>query len=157
MDIGAVLFILGLLGLVAAYVGRPLLEQRGLKVTEEDREFSSLLARRDRVLDALEELDMDRHMKKIDSDDYQRRRAELVSEGAEVLRQLDQLNANLEISTEGESADVEGRIEQQVIRLRQQKEKQPSTTYCPACGAEALASDRFCTQCGEPLVEEVTA
>lgn len=157
MDIGAVLFILGLLGLVAAFLGRPLVEQRGLQVTEEDKEFSSLLAQRDRVLSALEELEMDRAMSKIDQDDFDRRRSELVHEGAEVLRQLDQLNADLETPEAEAGADFDSRIEDQVIRLRQQKSNESSTKYCPACGAEALVSDRFCTQCGEPLAEEMTA
>lgn len=165
MDIGAILFILGLLGLVAAFVGRPLLEQKGLRVTREDVEFSSLLAQRDHILDALEELDMDRTMKKVDADDYERRRAELMREGAEVLRQLDALNDELDLTQPADDS-IEQAIEQQVEALRQaRRENQdeqaaaPESTkskYCPACGAAIDATDRFCTHCGEPLASGVS-
>jgi hypothetical protein len=153
MDIGALLFILGLLGLVAAFIGRPLLEQRGLAVTEEDVEFSSLLAQRDRILDSLEELDMDRSMNKVSQNDYQRRRAELVERGAEVLRQLDNLEQQLEWLEDEGRQQFEDTIEEQVKRLRQSRSKHEDVQYCPACGAKALPSDRFCTQCGEPIHE----
>ncbi|MFP3852674.1 MAG: zinc ribbon domain-containing protein [Anaerolineales bacterium] len=153
MEIGAILFILGLLALVAAYVARPLLKQRGMVVTEEDVEFSSLLAQRDRVLDALAELDMDRAMNKIDAHDYQRRRAELVKEGAELLRRIDELGAGHQAPSEGSAEDLESAIEAEVLKLRQRSSPDQSTKYCPACGAEALTEDKFCTQCGEPLAE----
>jgi hypothetical protein len=157
MEIGAVLFILGLLALVAAFVGRPLLEQRGLSVSEEDIEFSSLLAQRDRILDALEELDMDQAMNKVDPEDYQERRAQLVSQGAEVLRQLDAMSPGEERVRRESAESIEGSIEAEVIRLRKSRTKQTETQYCPACGSEALLEDRFCTQCGEPLVESVSS
>ena len=153
MEIGAILFILGLLALVAAYVVRPLLQQRGMVVTEEDVEFSSLLAQRDRVLDALAELDMDRAMNKIDAEDYQQRRAELMKEGAGLLRRIDELGADQRTSSEGPVEDLESSIEAEVMKLRQRSSPDQSIKYCPSCGAEALTEDKFCTQCGEPLAE----
>jgi hypothetical protein len=162
MDIGAILFILGLLGLVVAFVGRPLLEREGQKVTREDVEFSSLLAQRDHILDALEELDMDRTMKKVEPEAYDRRRAELMREGADVLRQLDSLNAEL-ATPEPAEGSIDEAIEEQIQRLRQdqqsehgQRTTESKVSYCPACGAKTKAADRFCTNCGESLVEEVS-
>jgi hypothetical protein len=89
MDIGSILLILALLILVAVFVFRPVLERKSVLVSEEDQSESALLAERDRILDAIQELDFDHTMGKIPPDDYPGQRTQLLQRGADVLRQLD--------------------------------------------------------------------
>ncbi len=89
MDIGSILLILALLILVGVFVFRPVLERKSVPVSEEDRSESALLAERDRIIEAIRELDFDNVMGKIPADDYPGQRAQMLQRGAEILRQLD--------------------------------------------------------------------
>jgi len=150
MDIGSILAGLALLALVAAFVGRPLFERSGTRVADQDRQLSSLLAERDRVLTSLQDLDMDRAMNKILEEDYQAQRTELLAEGAGILRQIDALQP-ADVDQEA-ATDLEREIEREVARLRS-AESPVETNFCPACGAEVSPADHYCMQCGEPLME----
>lgn len=150
MDIGSILAGLALLALVAAFVGRPLFERSGVRVADEDRELSSLLAERDRVLSLLQEMDMDRAMNKVLEEDYRAQRADLLKEGAAILRKIDSLQPSEVIAED--ASDFEREIEREVARIRQ-AEKPVADRYCPACGADVSPDDRYCMQCGEPLME----
>jgi hypothetical protein len=89
MDIGSILLILALMILVGVYILRPVMERKSVLVTEEDRSESALLAERDRILDAIQELDFDHTMGKIPAEEYPMQRAQLLQRGADILRQLD--------------------------------------------------------------------
>ena len=74
MDIGSIFLILALLILVALFVSRPFIsrsqETVSLTLDPQDHERSSLLAERDRLLNALQELDFDATLGKIPEEDY---------------------------------------------------------------------------------------
>ncbi len=98
MDLGSIFLIIALLCLVALYIVRPLLEvkpprEEALKsigeVSREDQKHSALLAERDRVLNALSELDFDYAVGKIPDEDYPSQRSALMEHGVKVLRELD--------------------------------------------------------------------
>ncbi|HWQ83818.1 MAG TPA: hypothetical protein VN363_04580, partial [Anaerolineales bacterium] len=98
MDIGSILIILALLIPVVLFIARPfyeprLIEQEGLN-QHEDHDLSGLLAERDRILNALQELEFDHVLGKIPDEDYPAQRAWLVQQGADVLRRLDQIQAS---------------------------------------------------------------
>jgi hypothetical protein len=82
---------------VALYVSRPFLEKTAPATPEMEQanmvehERSSLLAERDRIIGALQELDFDSALGKIPEEDYPEQRARLLQKGADVLRQLDVL------------------------------------------------------------------
>lgn len=84
MDIGSILLILGLLLLVTLFIARPLMEKRSVVVSQEEHELSALLAERDRLLNALQELDFDYAMGKIPEEEYPAQRSVLLQRGAEV-------------------------------------------------------------------------
>jgi hypothetical protein len=154
MDLATILISLALILLVGAYLARPFVERSAIRVTAADHERSALLAGRERVLAGLEELDMDRTMGKLDEDDYQQQRLELLTEGAQILRRLDDLApAASSRAPDLSSADVEleARIERQVELLRASNTGQGQTAFCPACGHKTQAGDSFCTLCGQPL------
>lgn len=177
MDIGSIFLILALLVLVALFISRPFFEKAKPSVVlaerQEDHERSYLLAERDRLLNALQELDFDYDLHKIPEEEYAPQRALLLQRGAEVLRHLDAQVAQVA------AASAEDRIEAAIAarravtatsapngrkqtvavaapddaleamladrrRVRQEK----ASGFCPQCGGPVQKSDRFCPKCG---------
>ena len=88
MDIGAIFFTLAVVTLVGMYVGQPFIQRRGRRATQEDQEYSTLMAEYDRTVNTLQELDFDNSLDKVPAEDYPKQRAELLAKGAELLRQV---------------------------------------------------------------------
>ncbi|MFM8322184.1 MAG: zinc ribbon domain-containing protein [Chloroflexota bacterium] len=96
MDLGSIFLILALLLLVALFVARPFLEKErsaAQPVIKDplDHELSALLSERDRLLNAIQELDFDHALGKIPEEDYPPQRGVLLQHAAGVLRRLDEL------------------------------------------------------------------
>jgi hypothetical protein len=116
MDIGSIFLILGLLVLVSLFIIYPLFERSATAVSQEEHEYSALLAERDRLLNALQELDFDYTLGKIPEEDYPAQRAGLLQRGAEVLRLLDTYQA--ETPTGAGLANAEARMEDAIAARR---------------------------------------
>jgi hypothetical protein len=153
MDIGAILLAMALLILVASYLARPLTERRLGAATEEHSEISSLLAEQERILALIDELEMDRAMKKISASDYQSQRSAWIEEGAGVLRRLDELGLKPAAVAEGPTSALESRLEAEIATLRDDLKERDRVRFCPTCGHEIIPGDRFCTECGASLEE----
>lgn len=167
-SIGSILMILAVAIGVALYVAQPFFERRTRRMASETRESSALLAERDRVVNALQELDFDFKLNKIPADDYPVQRAALLQKGTEILKQLDALHL-VERTTSAEdrvekavaarradlaSAQATPRDDDEVeamIASRRKSRKEKSGGFCPRCGKPALATDRFCPSCGKSL------
>jgi hypothetical protein len=112
MDIGSLLLILALLIVVRWFIARPLFERQatiiGTLPDQQDHAVSTLLAERDRILNALQELDFDHALGKIPEEDYPAQRAVLVQQGAQILRQLDELDQ--QPATDDQEARLEAAI-----------------------------------------------
>jgi hypothetical protein len=150
MDIGSILIILALLIVVVGFIARPILEKRGVSVTDSSRKISALQADRDQVLMVLQELDMDHTMGKILTEDYDAQRPSLVARGARILRELDQLGAltATTIKSNGhEDQDMDAVIEAEIMR-RRKTPTDKSAGFCSQCGNALQVGDRFCTSCG---------
>ena len=187
MDIGSILLILALFILVALFIARPLLDHKqsrgramqgepkvSAQVTTEEQAYFTLLAERDRVLNALQELDFDYTLGKIPEEDYPGQRAGLVQRGATILRQIDAITQEEVTSAEArlEAAIAARRItaEQKVpepngvsqaddpleamiaARRRSQAKAEKAAGFCARCGNPLQKSDRFCPKCGEPSI-----
>ena len=171
MDIGAILILLALLIGVGLYLAAPLMNKRVRRVTQESQEGSTLMAERDRVITALQELDFDFKLGKIPDEDYPAQRAELLQKGADVLKKLDALKA---ASSSGH--DAEARLEKAVaarradsaaeadkpepisddeiesmLAARRKARGNKSSGFCPRCGKPVLVSDKFCPNCGKAI------
>ena len=90
MDLGAILFLLALLIAVGLFLAAPLMRGARPRPLDESPEVSALLAERDRVINALQELDFDFKLGKVPEDDYPAQRTELLQRGASILKELDQ-------------------------------------------------------------------
>ena len=170
MDIGSIFLILAVLVPVVLYIARPLMERSATVVTVEEHDYSALLAERDRILNAVQELDFDHTLGKIPDEEYPAQRANLMRTGADILRQIDEYES---ISTEP-IPPADDRIEAAIAarkkaalpvdpndelealianRRRSQKENdQPKMSgFCPQCGNCVKETDRFCPKCGKSL------
>jgi len=167
MDIGSILLILGILVVVALYISQPLMNRHSTAVSEHDHEYSMLLAERDRILNALQELDFDNILGKIPEDSYPAQRTELLQRGAAILQQLDehfdpetaddmgvQLEAILDTHREdtagSEHPSSDDKLEA-TIASRRRAQKSRSGGFCPHCGHALKQSDRFCSKCGNSI------
>lgn len=175
MDLGSVMLILALALGVGIFVSLPfthhdvkkklVADNAGLNSSDHLR--SSLLAERDRVLVALQELDFDQALGKIPAEDYPVQRAALMSSGADILRQLDELQPEisngisaedrLEAAVAARRADMrrapsngDDSIEQAIAARRRERQDR-SGGFCPSCGSPVLNSDKFCSRCGFTL------
>ena len=170
MEIGSIFLLLALFVLVGLFVARPFIENRRVSVASaEEHELSSVLAERDRLLNALQELDFDHTLGKIPAEDYPVMRATLLKDAADTLRRLDQLQPRLSPVSDAESrveavvasrradaaiAKLEaGEISdddlEDLIAARRSQRKEKSGGFCPNCGKPVLRSDRFCPHCGK--------
>lgn len=177
MDPGSIFLILALIGLVALFVSRPFFEiRRPARKEQADQQISALMAERDRVLNALSELDFDYTVGKVPEEDYPVQRSILLQSGANVLRQLDQLQNpspaampvdNVEESIEAAIAarrtaaipvrangngthEADDALEVQIAARRRARQGK-SAGFCPQCGSPVQKSDRFCPRCGSTL------
>jgi hypothetical protein len=116
MDIGSLLLILALVILVGLFVARPLFDRKAEVVAppsrQSDHQRSALLAEHDRILNALQELDFDHALGKIPEEEYPTQRALLLQQGAEALRQLD------ELQLQAPTQDAESRMEAAIAARR---------------------------------------
>lgn len=91
MQIIAILIGLVLLAAIAFYVSRPLIGAR--RGAADTTVLTTLEVQRDAVYAQIRELDMDHATGKTNTDDYQRIRAELVAQAANILKQIDTLGS----------------------------------------------------------------
>lgn len=175
MDIGSIFVIITIALLVVLYIVQPLLDTNKKVVliseqktaNEKEHTRSALLAERDRILTALQELEFDNVLGKIPEEDYPIQRANLVRAGAEVLRRIDESNpASQPISGRPEDwieaeiaarrADA-GNTAQELdevelaIAARRRARMGKSVGFCTKCGNPLQHSDVFCSKCGQPV------
>ncbi len=146
MELAAVLLLLAVLALVVLFVGRPLVRPV-LEPQAAPPDEAALLAERERLLTALQELDFDYALGKIPEADYAAERARLVQRGAEVLRRLDERKPRPPARKRRLSdEDIEA-----LIAKRRQARREKTGGFCPHCGKPVLRSDKFCPSCGHNL------
>ncbi len=173
MQIIPLFLLLLLLAAVVWFTGQPFGARRSRRLLAGDHDTSSLLAERDRVLDALQELDFDHMLGKVPAEDYPAQRAALLQKGAAILRQLDGLAApsgtgmgegrpageaieqalavRRAETAPGDSPDLSDDALESLIAARRAHRRDRCSGFCPRCGKPVLASDRFCPSCGTPI------
>ena len=169
METGAILFSLAMILLVAAYVLQPLAGSEREEPRDTSGRLSGLQAERDRVLDSIQEIDLDHSMGKVPEEDYRRQRQALALEGAEILRKIDELEGigtrTLEPGAEPNGKTPEMELEAAVAQLRGKPspansqivegDSDSGQAACPECGKEIIHGDRYCANCGAALEEQV--
>ncbi len=168
MDLGAILILLALLILVGLFLAAPLMRGARPRPLDKSPEVSALLAERDRVINALQELDFDFKLGKVPEDAYPGQRSELLQRGASILKELDRLMpaaaspANTSDRIEkalaagpdaaaGSGSDLPDEQIESLLAARRAGRREKSAGFCPHCGKPVLLNDRFCPNCGKSL------
>lgn len=154
MDIESILLILALLVVVVVYVLQPLKGERAVSVSREAIALSPLLAERERILDALAELDFDHELGKVPEDIYPLQRDRLLERGAEVLRQLDEYRKSGEATAREKRASAaleDDALEAMIAARRKAHRPSGKAHFCPQCGEKVKNKDQFCVSCGAKL------
>jgi hypothetical protein len=89
MPLSSLLLLLALLVLVALFVVRPLFDQDLAEDNMTPNDLSPWIAERERVLDALAELDADWQMGKVPEELYSAQRQQLLAKGAVAIKKLE--------------------------------------------------------------------
>ncbi|NPA06915.1 MAG: zinc ribbon domain-containing protein [Chloroflexi bacterium] len=167
------LMVIALFGAVAPFVLAPF-RRRVLVDDELERRRSVLLARREAIINALRELELDYAVGKLPEEDYQRQREALRREGAAVLKALDELEQQAQSRPRAVNPDVDARIE---ALLEQRRGKRPHVGDTTPQSQKADATEAepmdeliehllhqrrqnkegrfvgFCPHCGAPVME----
>jgi hypothetical protein len=157
MELGAIFLLLGVLFLVGLFVAQPF-TRRWRVTNQSSHELSTLLAERERVLNALMELDFDNGIGKIPAEEYSAQRASLIQKGSEILRKLDQIQA-VNASTLGKSVEsiaaeqpvglLSDEDLEDLVAMRRALRQQKTAGFFPNCGKPILQSDQNCSACGQ--------
>jgi hypothetical protein len=168
-ETGALFLILALALLVGMFICRPFMameneqEPDGPEGEKESRQQadqlrSTLLAERERLLSALQELDFDYNLGKIPAEDYPPQRAVLTHDAAEALRRLDELapveaDKAYQAPAPPEPVVVEAPDEalELTIAAHRRSRVEKAIGFCPRCGKPVKKSDKFCSRCGMPI------
>lgn len=159
MDLAAILFLIALLLVVTLYLVTPLLGNRSPRTPQETQAVSSLLAERERLLNALQELDFDFQLGKVPAEDYPVQRADLLQKGADILKRLDDLapqrppvpSRAAGSRGSGQPTDLTDDQIESMLAARRKARKTKSAGFCPRCGKPVLTTDQFCPNCGKSL------
>jgi hypothetical protein len=161
MESVAIFLLLIVLAFIVIFVTRPFFERRRLRAAEISRDISFLLAERERLLTALQELDFDQSLGKIPAEDYPTQRAAILQKGADILRRLDALipsstrlageKLQTADSTPKPIAPLSDDDLEDLLAKRRNARKDKTAGFCPKCGKPVLQSDVFCPSCGITL------
>jgi len=155
MQIIAILIGIILMVAVGWYISRPLLQRKRLPAV--DAPVQSMEVQRDSLYLQIRELDLDHATGKTNDEDYQHLRSELVTQAADMLRQIDGQSPAATKDTDVEAliaarrkkqpaskANVDQQIEAAIKARR-------SGAVCPTCGKLASIDDVYCSRCGASL------
>ncbi|MBG7609515.1 MAG: zinc ribbon domain-containing protein [Anaerolineae bacterium] len=161
MDIGSIFLILAMMILVVLYISRPIIEGKAVQISVEEHDVSMLLAERDRVVNAINELEFDNILGKVPEDDYPSRRMALKQYGAKIMQQLDEISpesvAGSLIETDAPQKGSSNKLPHMdddleiLIAARRRARQEKTGGFCPQCGQTVQHSDRFCPKCGTTL------
>jgi hypothetical protein len=159
MDLTVIFLLLAVLVLVFLFMAYPFTNRWQLK-NQSSHEISTLIAEHERVLAALEELDVDNDVGKIPTGEYSSQRASLVRKGSDILRRLDEIQGSQPYPAQKTVKVVEAELSDKLlsdedletlISKRRKMRQQKTAGFCPSCGKPILQSDQFCPSCGKMI------
>jgi hypothetical protein len=110
-----------------------------------------LTADKERLLQALEELDLEFELEKVSLEEYTRSRDLLLAEAANVLKELDKLPKSVKSKREDpEPALAEDDLDK-MIAARRKELKGERESKCPHCEKSVEGDAQFCSHCGGAL------
>ncbi|MCB0063736.1 MAG: zinc-ribbon domain-containing protein [Caldilineaceae bacterium] len=174
-----------LAGGALAFIVWPLVSREAPLLPMEDDRLADLLARKDRALRSIKELEFDHQVGKIDDENYQRLNYRLSQQAIALIKQVEKITPA--------TAELDEALEAEIAKLRRVqatsratdlsatiatgeavrsgaataatngKRAQPATQtappsrFCTACGTKLEPSYKFCAGCGAPVAQTAVA
>jgi rubrerythrin len=165
MDVGSLLLITAIIVLAVFVVSRPFYSGGPVEHADEshkgfaaEKALSELMGEKERLLNALRDLDADHDLEKVPDDVYLEQRDVLMQAAALNLKSIDELEQNSIADKQSELKNSEAggapslstqRDEvEDLIAERRRKRNEKSGGFCPHCGKVLQRSDRYCPSCG---------
>ena len=111
----------------------------------------SLVAERDRLFLAIEEIDLEFELEKISFEEHKRNRDILLYEAASVLKKLDNLPKSSLANRKKTAPVQDDDYLEKMIANRRRQLKGEMSQMCPHCGEAVEQGGQFCSQCGGAL------
>jgi NADH pyrophosphatase NudC (nudix superfamily) len=172
MAIGSILLGVALLVLVGLFVARPFLRVEDSEAVLSERQL--LLDEKEYLLDQIQALDFDHDTGKLPTELHELQRARLVEQATAVLQAMDAAGGEphrTPAPDDDTAVDADIEMEAAIARLRRQRGQKvasPSTStpvvteangharFCPQCGTQTDAGDKFCASCGHNLTQKTS-
>ena len=122
--------------------------------SDSDDEDDPVLARRDRALAALKEIDFDQATGKLSDEDYGRMKARFTSEALEALNAADAAQVPPVPQSPGPPVPQSSADDTVERLIHSARSAAPRGRFCIECGAP-LERGRFCVECGTPVTAAV--
>jgi rubrerythrin len=165
MDTGSLLLVIALIILVVFIISRPFYSRDAADRMDtvgsgspSENALSEMMGEKERLLNALRDIDADHDLEKVPDDAYTRQRALLLQAAARNLRAIDEMEQNSGENPEDDQQrvqidDLPARVGEQdeiedMIADRRRKRNEKSAGFCPRCGKPLQKSDHFCPACG---------
>jgi hypothetical protein len=151
MAFSSLIIVLFVFLLAGVLVIRPFLEDGAGTTLSTSGRYDSLLAERERLYGAIEDLDMAFELQKISEGEHTRGRQDLLKEAAVVLKKIeDHPSYSKKGKKSGRPAAGDDDLEL-LIAERRKSLQGARADVCPICGQSVSAEDQFCSSCGERL------
>ena len=151
MAFSSLIIVLFIFLLAGVLVIRPFLENGAGQALSATGRYDSLLAERERIYSAIEDLELDFELKKISEEEHDRGRQVLLKEAATVLKKIDDHPYH---AKKGKKTSPTAAGDDDLERLIAERRKTlhgSRVDVCPACGKPVSVDDLFCSSCGEKL------
>jgi hypothetical protein len=151
MELGSLLIVILLFFLSGLFVLRPFLVKTESKGRAGTTLRDSLVAEKERLLQAIEEIDLEFELEKISAAEHTRNRDLLMVEAAGVLNELDQLPKSKSGKKQKTAPVQEDDVLEKMIAERRKQLKSDQSLKCPHCDGTVEKGAQFCSHCGGAL------
>ena len=158
MDLGSLFLIIAIALLAGIWIIRPFFQPQAGEALVVDTALHpdivirrNLIAERERILAAIQELDSDSALGKIAPNEYTTQRNHLLVTGASVLQRLETVESTLPPQDTSLFSPTEDSALTERLAARRAARQEPAAGFCPQCGRPVQQSDRFCARCGKTL------
>lgn len=153
MAFSSLIIVLFIFLLAGVLVVRPFLEDGAGQTLSATGRYDSLLAERERLYRAIEDLDLELELQKISTEEHDLARQELLKDAAVVLKKIEDhpYQAKAKKGKKARRPSTDDADLERLIAERRKDLQAARVDVCPSCGQAVSADDQFCSNCGEKL------
>lgn len=152
MEFSSIMIVIFIFILSGVFIMRPFLVEEKKPKRSGSSKTDSLVAEKERLLLAIEELDLEYELDKISVQEHNRNRDILLAEAADVIKQLDKIQKPVSSKKKKTSTSTKADDDlERLINERRQQLKDEKSLKCHSCDQAVSEGAQFCSHCGEAL------